>query len=69
MLERDFNEFQLHLGITMEAYHVCLQFYNDEMQKSFNGVDYFGSFDLTKLHQSVKNEAIAQVQPLFGVFA
>lgn len=68
-LERDLNEFQLSLGITMEEYHLCLQRYNEKMQASLDAADYFSTFDLAKLHQNVKNEVISQVhQVMFSEF-
>lgn len=58
------NRFRDMLSLTLEAYHLSLQLYNDKMQASLNGVEYYSTFDLTKLHQSVKNEAVAQVHIL-----
>lgn len=65
-LEQDLNEYQSLMSITLEAYHLCLQFYSDKLQSSLNDVEFFSALELTKLHQSVKNEAIAQVTK--GVF-
>lgn len=56
-LENDLNSLQAPLKQLRD----CLNLYSEKMQESLNAIEYFSSFDLVKLHQNVKNEAITKV--------
>lgn len=61
VLERQFNEFQSLMSITLEAYHLCLVHYSEQMQASLQGNRFLSSGVFTKHHQNIKGSAISQV--------
>lgn len=58
-LERDLNDFQVTVIMTLELYKQSIQYYSDSM---INQTKNFNKNDLQKNHQDTKNKAIEQVR-------
>lgn len=61
VLERQFNEFQSLMSTTLEAYHLCLVHYSEQMQASLQGNRFFSSDVFIELQQNIKDGAISIV--------
>jgi len=61
-LELDLNNFQSGMSQTLDAFNHWSNHYNNRMQESLNGVEYFSAGDFSSFHQNLKNEAVSQFQ-------
>lgn len=61
-LQENLSEFQSGLIEMCELYKNCQQRYSATMHKSIDGIEYFETDDLLKLHNAKKVESIDQVR-------
>lgn len=60
-LEENFMKFQSMMSQTLDTFNQSWNHYNNKMQTSLNGVEYFNGGDFMTHHQNARNEAISQV--------